>query len=180
MPVVRAARYNGRVQKRDFWRSFALYVVPLLLWMAVIFFMSTPTGSADNTRPIVRSILRRLFPDVGRYLSAEQVDQVDIVIRKGAHVAEYTIFGLLAYRAFRFGRRDFKGRYPASAIALGLLYAASDEYHQSFFPSRGASPVDVMIDLAGVSVGTLFSLWGHCAEVQRRLDAAVPAPDAEA
>ena len=37
-------------------------------------------------------------------------------------------------------------------LAAGI-FAASDELHQSFVPSRTASPIDVMIDICGALVG---------------------------
>jgi VanZ family protein len=158
------------VQKKEFWNRFAVYVLPLLIWMGVIFIASTPSGSADNTRPIVNSILRQFFPDIIRYMTAEQIDQMDWIIRKGAHVTEYAILALLAYRAFRLGRPGYQYSYPAWTLIIGTLYAASDEYHQSFFPSRGASVIDVLIDMLGVAVGIALSLWGHCGELQKQIE----------
>ena len=43
-------------------------------------------------------------------------------------------------------------------LALVMLYAASDEFHQRFVPSRDASAVDVMIDTGG-AVLALFLVW---------------------
>jgi VanZ family protein len=37
-------------------------------------------------------------------------------------------------------------------LAAGI-FAASDEFHQSFVPSRTASPIDVMIDIIGALIG---------------------------
>ena len=45
----------------------------------------------------------------------------------------------------------------ASRLALGSLYAISDEVHQSFVPGRLGSPVDVAIDAIGVAAGVV--LW---------------------
>jgi len=39
--------------------------------------------------------------------------------------------------------------YPAT---LSFLYAASDEFHQSFVPTRSASFKDVLIDTIGIVV----------------------------
>ena len=39
------------------------------------------------------------------------------------------------------------------------MYAASDEYHQSFVADRGPSVFDVMIDSAGVIAGVLLMFW---------------------
>ena len=70
----------------------------------------------------------------------------DTILRKGAHVTEYAILAVLLVRAV--GRE-------APALALGVLYAASDELHQSFVRGRHASPVDVAIDLVGLLLGAL-------------------------
>ena len=43
----------------------------------------------------------------------------------------------------------------APALALGVLYAASDELHQAFVRGRHASPIDVAIDTVGLLIGLL-------------------------
>lgn len=43
-------------------------------------------------------------------------------------------------------------------MLVGVLYAASDEFHQSFVPGRGPSIVDVGIDSLGVLTGILAVL----------------------
>jgi VanZ family protein len=68
----------------------------------------------------------------------------DTVLRKTAHAGEYAILGALLYRAVR--------REPA-AIVLGSLYAVTDEVHQSFVSGRHGSPLDWLIDTAGVIAG---------------------------
>lgn len=73
----------------------------------------------------------------------------DTVLRKGAHVTEYAILGALLYRALK---------REAFALATGIAYAASDEFHQHFVRGRHGSPVDVAIDAAGVAFGMLVWL----------------------
>src|SRR3954451_16102838 len=98
--------------------------LPVFAWAAVIFtFSSIPSLSSG----------------LGTW---------DTVLRKGAHVTEYAILGLLLYRAL--GRE-------APALTLGIAYAATDELHQHFVSGRHASPVDVAIDAVGLSFGML--LW---------------------
>ncbi len=43
-------------------------------------------------------------------------------------------------------------------MLVGVLYAASDEFHQSFVPGRGPSIVDIGIDSLGVLTGILAVL----------------------
>ena len=70
----------------------------------------------------------------------------DTILRKCAHVTEYAVLAFLLIRAL--GRE-------APALALGVAYAASDEFHQSFVRGRHASPIDVAIDSVGLLVGLL-------------------------
>ena len=91
-------------------------------------------------------------PDLGTGLGGW-----DLVLRKIAHAAEFAILGALLFRAT--GRAGL-------ALVLGVLYAVSDEVHQSFVPGRLGSPVDVAIDAVGVAVGVL--LW-QTVQSRRRL-----------
>jgi VanZ family protein len=73
----------------------------------------------------------------------------DTVLRKGAHITEYAILGALLYRALR---------REQVALAAGIAYAATDEFHQHFVRGRLGSPVDVAIDAVGVTLGMLVWL----------------------
>ena len=69
---------------------------------------------------------------------------------------------LLLWRAFHLSRgKRFAGwHWPEAGWALGVifLYAASDEFHQSFVPGRTALCSDVLIDTAGGATA-VFLLW---------------------
>ena len=82
----------------------------------------------------------------------------DTILRKGAHVTEYAILGLLLLRAI--GRE-----LPAFLIGVG--YAITDELHQHFVRGRHASPVDVAIDSTGVLLGILAFLRARRAVADR-------------
>ena len=65
-------------------------------------------------------------------------------------VAEYFILGLLLLRAFRSdSSQKWRPQWTICAVIGVMLYAACDEFHQSFVDSRGASLADVVIDSAG-------------------------------
>jgi VanZ like family len=69
----------------------------------------------------------------------------DLVLRKLAHVTEYAILAFLLRRALAV---------PA-AFAVGLAYAISDEFHQTFVRGREGRPRDVAIDAVGIVAGLI-------------------------
>jgi MYXO-CTERM domain-containing protein len=72
----------------------------------------------------------------------------DTVLRKLAHMASYGTLWFLWWRAFGY-------RVPAAAVLITLLYAISDEWHQSFVEGRHGTWTDVVIDMAGVGLAGL-------------------------
>jgi VanZ family protein len=75
----------------------------------------------------------------------------DLVLRKLAHAAEFGVLGILLFRA--------TGR-ASVAFLLASAYAVTDEVHQHFVEGRLGSPVDWLIDAAGVAIGLgLYLAW---------------------
>ena len=74
----------------------------------------------------------------------------DLYLRKLAHITIYAVLWLTVARAADWRR-------PVAATAITLLYAASDEWHQSFVQGRNGTPVDVAIDAIGVAVAITAS-----------------------
>ncbi|OPY84401.1 MAG: VanZ like family protein [Syntrophus sp. PtaU1.Bin208] len=125
---------------------FLKYWLPILIWMGVIFGMSTGAFSADHTSRIIGPLLHLLFPG----LPEQDIELFHGMIRKAGHVSEYFILGLLFFRAVRGNSsRRWRLRWALTAILAVVLFALSDEYHQSWVASRTASLVDVSIDAAG-------------------------------
>jgi VanZ family protein len=79
---------------------------------------------------------------------------VDTIGRKFVHLGQYALLTFLWWRALRTRFED--RRAAVAAFVVAALYAASDEYHQSFVEGRSGSPVDWAIDCAGAA---LASLW---------------------
>jgi VanZ family protein len=70
---------------------------------------------------------------------------LDTIGRKLIHMAEYGLLWWLWHRALQT-------RTPVPAALITLAYAVTDEYHQTFVAGRHGSPVDVLIDAAGVAI----------------------------
>lgn len=90
----------------------------------------------------------------------ETVGAMVLVIRKCAHVAEYGVLSILFWRALRKPQkndpRPWSWLTARNAFLCTLLYAATDELHQIFVPSRQGMLADVFIDMAGALFGLLF------------------------
>ena len=126
--------------------------------MALIFGGSTNLGAVQNTSRIIGPILRWFNPNV----SDEAINEIQFVLRKCGHAVEYAVLALLIFRALRH-RHDIpvKGWNWSDArlaILFSALYAASDEFHQSFVATRQATLLDVLIDTAG-AVAAIFLFW---------------------
>ena len=101
---------------------------PAIVIMATIFILSAQPGSD--------------LPNFG---------SLDYVVKKASHFLGYGLLGLAYWRGFKLDRRR-----AWEAWVLALLYAAADEFHQSFVAGRHSSILDVVVfDGTGASAG----LW---------------------
>ena len=136
-------------------RRFLKYWLPLLVWVGVIFFGSTDLMSAEHTSRFIVPFLRWLKPDI----SMETLASIHLVIRKCAHLSEYAVLALLLLRASICVinlKRSMSILYACVWVTC-FLFAITDEFHQTFIVSRGASAADVVIDGIGAILGLLIA-----------------------
>jgi VanZ family protein len=130
------------------WRAEAALWGPPIIWVGLLFVLSTSTFSAANTSKIFEPILRWMLPAA----SAATVAMLHGLIRKAAHFMNYGVLFWLLIRGPLSGR-------PYAALGVCLLYALIDEGHQIFVPGRTPSLYDVALD----SSGALFSRFLNAA-----------------
>jgi VanZ family protein len=125
--------------------------------MSVILTFSTGVGSTRHTSRILGPILRWFNPGI----SDAAIQRVQTVIRKGSHMAEYALLALLLWRALR---KPVRGEVrpwnwrEADWLAIAVLFAVSDEWHQSSVAERQGRLSDVLIDASGALLG-LGGVW---------------------
>ena len=88
---------------------------------------------------------------------AEVLNKIEHVIRKLAHFSLYTLVGILSMSLMSTYKIKQLKRIGIS-LGIGILYAISDEFHQSFVPGRGPMVSDVFIDTFGVVFGFVVSM----------------------
>ena len=72
------------------------------------------------------------------------------------HFCAFFLFGFFIFFSIK-GEKKTKFSYIAIALFLSLLYAFSDEFHQSFVPMRDASLNDVFTDFIGMGVSIFLA-----------------------
>lgn len=126
-----------------------------LIWMGVIFFMSAMPGDVSGAQSgrIADAVVSAVALIAGEEAAASvSPDGINLLVRKGAHMAEYAILFLLYRRALVKSGARRPGVY---ALCMCACYAATDEFHQAFVADRGPSVVDVGIDTLGAAL-----FWG--------------------
>ena len=116
----------------------------LICWMAMIFLISSHllanTASFDSTGLLFGSI--------------------NYVARKMAHVAEYAILAYLWFRSLWSRREGFR-RAVFWSLVLSVLYAVTDEFHQSMVPERLGVWTDVLFDAAGALLACALLVYSR-------------------
>jgi len=118
----------------------------------------------------IRDLFLLWFPLIGYLgaiflLSAQRLNSLkSLPFPYFLHIVEYFILALLMFRALNGGlQRKIRVKSSTLVVCFSLLYAISDEFHQSFVPGRNADPWDVLADFVGVAIGLMsifaFQMW---------------------
>ncbi len=102
----------------------------MLIWMGIIFYFS--------------SRVRVAVSDTYAW---------NFLFFKSLHVIEYAVLTLLVYRGVFFSwPRLSHIRLLLIVVLMALVYAISDEFHQTFVSTREGSIRDIGIDLIGITL----------------------------
>lgn len=105
-------------------RRIIFYWLPVVIYMSLIFYLSSIPGTYVTTKISIND--------------------------KILHIIEFFGLAFLLYRCFNTAEnKNVKKHEYLLAIALAVLYAISDEFHQSFVPGRAADIIDVIADSIG-------------------------------
>src|SRR5687768_17166855 len=96
----------------DKWRGRIIRFAPIILWVGVIFYLSSESGSMTQTSRFIGPLLHFLFPAAPE----ETIAAYHAFIRKSAHFFEYAILALLVFRAAATSDRFYKLRFVVPVI----------------------------------------------------------------
>ncbi len=130
---------------------FFKYWLPVILYVGLIFGASSVPGRDIPT----------LFPGS---------DKLE-------HLTEYSLFGLLLGRAFRFTIGGGRGKFWSLAtVLLGGFVGGMDELYQRLTPGRTSDIRDWAMDITAVTLAVLFTQYVRIHPIGRRRERA-PAPE---
>lgn len=140
-----------------------VYLSMALLIMAGIFYFSDQPGGisqVQSTRVMeaVGLAEKSELEDVksGDYVIGrdQTFDYVSFTVRKIAHITVYFILTLSLILTCRAFGRTSRGNVFGSSLAV--LYALSDELHQTFIFGRNGSLTDVLVDAIGIGLAAFL------------------------
>lgn len=131
-----------------------------ILMMLLIFLFSSNEGDdSENMSYAVGRLLCSFFvSDFDELTEERQNDiagKIDYPIRKTAHMFEYALLSLFLAGAMIKDFKVLKIKKFLPVIAVGIVYAASDEIHQLFVPGRSGRVFDVFVDTLGMILALL-------------------------
>ena len=139
-----------------------LYPFLIAVLMVLIFILSGQVAddSSLTSGRVCRFLAKHLFTNF-KSMSAETQGQIVAgmthIVRKGAHFSEYALMGFLWYLWLYRIRLA-----PLLSVFATTLYAATDEFHQTFVQGRSGEVHDVLIDSAGGVFGVLIAFILLC------------------
>lgn len=116
-----------------------IMLILLALTFISIFNFSNQDGQTSGglSKKVARKIVD-VFPytkNLSEKTKNKIVEKTQPIIRKGAHLSIYTLVGIFIMSFISTYKIHLKYKFLIS-ILVGLVYASSDEIHQSFIPGR--------------------------------------------
>ncbi|MDO4663758.1 MAG: VanZ family protein [Erysipelotrichaceae bacterium] len=134
--------------KQSFSKRSLFWLITIVLIDIAIFYFSSQQGTASERQS-------RFVLDV--FQIAESLTTQKI-IRKLAHFSIYAGMGI-CWLNFLCSLSLSKKQCFVIAILMCFLFAASDEWHQTFVPGRSGELLDVGLDTLGAMIGTSLMMF---------------------
>ena len=128
------------------------WILYILLGLIVFFIWDNSMqngGSSDGFSLLFAETFASIANELGFHGNIWILNRI---VRKLAHLTEFTILGSLLYTILR---RYITYGTVIKTIGLGMLIASLDEFIQRFSPGRSSQFSDILIDTVGVVIGIL-------------------------
>lgn len=132
-------------------------IILVIVWMSLIFILSSSNSNESNEQS------GRIVTFISQIFNISNIEMLNYVIRKIAHITEFFVLGILVMNLIHcYNKKTY------IAIILCIIYAISDEFHQSLVPGRSPQIYDVLIDTVGSSLGiSIYKLLTKIANINK-------------
>lgn len=144
--IVKKDRFNLTMKLPNFFIKIFFYWLPVFFWAGIIFYLSSQSG-----------------------LSAGLTTPNEIIFRKVVHMLEFGILAALLMRTFHKAHGVKMPKAFFGAFILTIIYAFSDEFHQSFVSDRNGNIKDVLVDIIGAYVFLCLTIGFYGKKISFRL-----------
>ena len=145
--------------KKNIYRGIIIICLLMLFTSIFAFSNQNKEKSAGLSRKVTYAITDNIksIQKMEKQQKENLLDKIEHFIRKMAHFTLYTLVGILTMLLMDTYNLK-KSKKIGISFFIGVLYAISDEIHQSFVPGRGAMIQDVVLDSSGVIFGILICI----------------------
>ncbi len=144
---------------------FKFFLLLTIIYALFIFYLSSQSDISSHAGFLKKQYFRE-FLDLFNVLELDIINKLSSIAYsnydKILHFIEYIILGVLLYLTTYYFPGSFTRKYAAVfALIIGVLFAISDEIHQSFVSGRSSSVFDLIADSTGVALAvvTMYAIF---------------------
>ena len=143
-------------------------IIRILLWIMVIatmctifYFSHQPAKvSSKTSNKVAKKIVNTISKNKTQTEKKKLEKKVNDTLRTLAHFSLFALMGLFLMAAMlsSFSHKKSVTYLFILTLIIVLMYALSDEYHQTFIPGRTAQLIDIIVDFSGclLTSGTIY------------------------
>lgn len=140
------------------------WILYILLGLIVFFIWDNSMQNGGSSDGFSLFFAENFAPIVNKLGFHGNIWTLNRIVRKLAHLTEFTILGGVLYTILR---RYITYDTVIKTIGLGVLIAGLDEFIQLFSPGRSSQFSDILIDTVGVIIGILVVKLVHYIRYKR-------------
>jgi VanZ family protein len=135
--------------------------IPAAALMVIIFcFSAKPADISGQSSMFIAKAVLTTYEQVSNQRIAEadvpgRLEAIDHIVRKTAHFCEYALLActIILHLLALHKKGSWLNLAP---VMMSAVYAATDEFHQTFIFGRSGRISDVLLDTSGAAAGALF------------------------
>ena len=146
-------------------KSLIVSIILVIAWMGFIFYLSSLDNTTSNkdSKGIVEGIVNTIDNVTSAsndtkdtHQTRKYINDANNLFRKCSHAVCYLILSILVFNLIvRLTNKKIL-IYNIYSFSISLIYACTDEYHQTFVSGRSGQFSDIIVDTIGIIIGLLI------------------------